>query len=66
MVHIIALSHKITIENSEEKPSINSPPHQKHTQPNPKFEAPIPLPLHTTPPPQKGPKRLTQGPSSPP
>jgi hypothetical protein len=32
MVHIIALSHKITIENSEEKPSINSPPPPKtHT-----------------------------------
>jgi hypothetical protein len=30
-----------------------------------KFEALIPLPLHTTPPSQKGPKRLTQGPSSP-
>ncbi len=62
MVHIIA---PFTQNNNWKfrRKTLDQPPSPKTH--NPKFEAPIPLPRHTTPPPQKGPKRLTQGPSSP-
>jgi hypothetical protein len=43
MVHIIALSHKITIENSEEKPSINPPKNTHNPTQSSKLQSLFPI-----------------------